>query len=212
MNQDLIIEGQIQLEASEHLEGIDTEQKMRNLRIEAMDRMPVPELQANLIDQSPEFAPQATDDEDESQENDEPLLPSMAFLRRRVLSKTGNIRKFKKSHSSAAIFLDEPDFLDYGEFDIMDRQRRSIQHRGNMKSWHLNSESGDVIFENRMQLVWEGDRAKKKLRKQGRENLRQLGLLDKKGKASLKSHYTQGFSPDDIVEQIKNFLQSSKER
>lgn len=212
MNQDLIIDGQIQFEASENFEGIDTEQKMRSLRIEVMDRTPVPELQAKLIDQSPEFAPQATDDEDESQENDEPLLPSVTLLRRRVLSKAGSIRKCRKSHFSAAIFLDEPDFLDYGEFDIMDRQRPSIQHRGNMKSWHLNSDAGDMTFENRMQLAWEGDRAKKKLRKQVRGDLRQLGLLDKKGKASFKSHYTQGFSPDDIVEQIKNFLQSSTER
>lgn len=185
---------------------------MRNLRLETMAPMPAHGIQARLIDQSPELTPQETDNENGSQENDGPLVPSMTLLHPRILSEAGTIRKMKKSHSSAAILLDEPDFSDYGEFDIMDRQRPSIQHRGNMKSRHLNAEPCDMTFENRMQLVWEGDRAKKKVRKQARESVRQLGLLDKKGKVSLKSQYAKGLLLGDIQEQIKNFLQTSKER
>lgn len=208
----MVAEGQPKLEVQEHVDCINTEQKMRNLRIETVARIPARGFQAKSFDQSLESTPQATDDENDSQENDRPLLPSVAVFPPRILPEAGTIRKTKKSHSSAAITLDEPDFLDYGEFDIMDRQRPSIQNRGNMKCRHFNIEPCDMIFENRMQLVWEGDRAKKKLRKQARENLRQLGLLDKKGKVSLNSQYARGFSIGHVEEQIKNFLQSSKER
>lgn len=185
---------------------------MRNLRIKTTARMPVPAVQANFIDQDPGFTTLTTEDEDGSQENEEPLLPSMTLLHPRALSKAGNVRKSQKSPSSAVIFLDEPSVFDYGEFDIMDRQRPSIQHRGNMKNWHSSLEPCDLAFENRMQLTWEGDRAKKRLRKQAREDLRQLGLLDKKSKVSLKSRYAQGMSLGDLEEQIKIFLESSKER
>lgn len=185
---------------------------MRNLRIETMAQMPVSETRVDLLDQGLEFVPLATDDEDETHEHDDPLLPSMALLHPRVLSKAGNVRNFKKYRSSPAVFLDEADFLDYGEFDIMDRQRPSIQSRGNTRSRHLNAEPPDIVFENRMQLAWEGDRAKKKLRKQARADLRQLGLLDKKGKVSLRSKYAQGLSLGDIEEKFKILLQSSQER
>ena len=208
----MVPEGQTQLEVQEQVDCVNTEQKLRNLRIETAAQMPARGFQAKSIDQSLEFMPQATDDEDGSQENDGLLLPSVAVFPPRILPKAGTIRKPKKSHSSATMNLDEPGFLDYGEFDIMDRQRPSIQNRGNMNSRHFNIEPCDMIFENHMQLVWEGDRAKKKLRKQARENLRQLGLLGKKGKVNLISQNARGFSIGHVEEQIKNFLQSSKER
>ena len=185
---------------------------MRNLHIETLSRVPISKMQMKIVDRDPEFTPLVTDDEDESQENDEPWLTNMTLIHPRVLSKAGNMRKAKKSRSSAAIFLDEPGVLDYGEFDIMDRQRPSIQLRRNARSRRVCSEPCDTVFANRMQRAWEGDRAKKKLRKQAREDLRQLGLLDKKGKISLKSKYTQGLSLGDLEEQIQIFLQSSKER
>lgn len=212
MNQDLVPESENQLEVQEHVDCVINVQNLRNLRVESMARVPAHRLQAKLIDKSPEVTPQATDEEDGSQENDGVRLPSMALLPPWTLSEARTISKMKKPCSSAAISLGEPDLLDYGDFDIMDRQRPSIQRGGNMKSRHLNTESCDMTLESHMQQVWEGDRAKKKLRKQARENLRSLGLLDKKGKGKLKPQNSQGLPLSGVGEQIKNFLQSSEKR
>lgn len=212
MNQDLISEGQLKLEAQANFDYINTEQNMRMLRIENMARKPIPGMYAKIFDLDPEFTPLATDDEDEYQEKDEASLPNMSLLQSQVLPKAGKIKKSKKVRSSAATFPDESDVFDYGEFDILDRQRPSIQPRGKTKNRHINLEPCDLVFENSMQIAWEGDREKKKLRKQAREDLRQLGLLDKKGKASLKSRYSQGLSLGDVEEQLKGFLQSPQER
>lgn len=211
LHQDRIGEGQLQIEVQDHFDTTSTERKMRSLQIETLAEMSVPEMQMRLFDQGLEFTPSVTDDEDEFQENDELLMPNMNLLHSRMLSGTGFIKMSKKSRSSAALFLDEPDVDGYGEFDIMDRQRPSIQSRS-MKIRRLNTQPCDMVFENHMQLTWEGDRAKKKLRKQAREDLRQLGLLDKKGKVSHKSKYSPGFSLGELEEQIKFLLQSSQER
>lgn len=210
-SQEPMEEAQYELGAQEDSD-VSTEQRIRKLRITNTLQNPMTEVHANSRDLDPTTTQRATDDGDESQDKDELSMSSMYLRQSRALSKAGKVRKSKKSHPSPRTFLDESDTFDYGEFDIMDRQRPSIQPRPKRRNRHLTLESTDSVFEDSMQLTWEADRAKKKLRKQAREDLRQLGLLEKKGKASLKSRCVQGLSLVDVEEQLRIFLQSPQER
>lgn len=211
MKQELI-EAQYELGGQGNFDDVSTEQHIRKLRISNTSRNLVAKVHATPLDLDPSTTQRATDDGDEYQGKDELSLSSMYLRQSRVLSKARKIRKSKKGHFSPQAFLDESDIFDYGEFDIMDRQRPSIQHRAKTRNRHLNLQPTDSAFENSMQLTWEADRVKKKLRKQAREDLRQLGVLEKKGKASPKSRYVQEWSLVGVEEQLKIFLQSPQER
>lgn len=73
----------------------------------------------------------------------------------------------------------------------------------------------DTELENSIQLAWENDRAKKKIRKQEREELRAQGLLGKKSKTGSKSEYAEyaeGKAMAYIKNAIEGFLLSSFDR
>lgn len=155
---------------------------------------------------------QETEDEEQDEEEDDALLSRMYIRRSRVVSKARAVRKSEESEGLAVAIPDEHDILDYGEFDIMDRQRPSIQARGKKKDRSLQWASTTSELEQSLQLMWDGDRAKKKARKQAREEFRQLGLLDRKGKVSLKAKYANGLSIGDVEDQIRVFLPSADAR
>jgi hypothetical protein len=149
------------------------------------------------------------EDEDEYQDMDDTYLSNTVLRQYRLQSKAAKARQSKSSLPSSTTLLDEPDEFGYGELGYLDA---SIQPRGRMRRRLLKLEGITPDFESSMQSAWQQDRAKKKQRKQAREDLRQLGLLDHKGRANLKSRYVEGLSIGDIEEEVKIFLQSSRER
>ena len=185
---------------------------MRRVNTADMIHKPRVEIRAKLLGLDSATLHQATDDGDEHQGQDESSLSNVYLRRSRVAPEAEKIRTSEKSNLYLSSIPDENEIFDYGEFDIMDRQRPSIQSRGKKKHRHLPLEPNNSDLERSMQLTWEGDRMKKKLRKQAREELRQLGLLDKKSKVRLNPKYPQDLLPGDAKEQIKVFLQSPQAR
>lgn len=97
----------------------------------------------------------------------------------------------------------------YGTFDIMDLNRPSLGPlpKGRNRITALGLDDDDESA-NRMQVLWENDRSKKKIRKQEREELRSQGLLGHKSKDKAISD----MSPGDIKMAIREFLLSSNPR
>lgn len=93
-----------------------------------------------------------------------------------------------------------------GDYDIMDLNRPSLgrlpKGRSRMAALGLDDEN----TASRMEILWEKDRHKKKIRKQEREELRAQGLLGPKSADSAT------MSSDDIKSAIREFLVSSAAR
>lgn len=95
----------------------------------------------------------------------------------------------------------------YGGFDIMDTERPSLKPKKKGRRGQPPPELDDSDLNEQLQNAWEADRAKKRLKKAEREELRQQGLLGRKGKgANLKVKYQGGIDMEDIVEEIREFL------
>ncbi|KAF2481960.1 hypothetical protein BDY17DRAFT_325463 [Neohortaea acidophila] len=103
----------------------------------------------------------------------------------------------------------------YGEhgFDIMDFDRPSLRPtkkgRKGRPPPELEALSDDELRET-MMSTWDNDRAKKRLKKAEREDLRMQGLLGsagKSGKADLSQKYPLGISTRQIHEELRIFLQ-----
>lgn len=94
----------------------------------------------------------------------------------------------------------------YGTFDIMDLNRPSLRPlpKGRNRIAALGFGDDDESA-NRMHVLWENDRSKKKIRKQEREELRLLGQKS-------KDNATSDMSPGDIKMAIREFLLSSNPR
>lgn len=102
------------------------------------------------------------------------------------------------------------DALDH--VDVIDQDRLNLEKRSRGRRGMPVLELTDTEIENSIHLAWENDRAKKKIYKQEREELRAQGLLGKKYKAGLKSKYTQAMSMAELKNEIEEFLSSSLER
>lgn len=100
------------------------------------------------------------------------------------------------------------DARNYGNFDIMDLDRPSLRRlpkgRSRIAALGLDNDKESTTL---MEVLWENDRSKKKIRKQEREELRAQGLLGQKSKESV----TPGMSWDEIKSEIREFLLSSSE-
>lgn len=105
---------------------------------------------------------------------------------------------------------EESDAKNYGDFDIMDLDRPSLRRlpKGRSRTAALGLDDDDNNNESatRMEVLWENDRSKKKIRKQEREELRAQGLLGPKSKDSAT------MSSEDIKSAIREFLVSSATR
>ena len=119
----------------------------------------------------------------------------------------------RKSKDNRAIpQWDELDGDDYGDFDIMDQERPSLQRPGKKgpKSEDLIAFSDDELMEN-LATSWANDRRKKKMRKQEREQLRAQGLLTgRDGKPDLKTKYRDGISITELKSELREFLKSQE--
>ena len=121
----------------------------------------------------------------------------------------------KRSQSrlpSATILADVLDPGLYNGFDVLDQQGLSSRRRP--KGWRekLSVELSDLELEQSIQIAWEKDRTKKKMRKQERQELRAQGLLGKRNKVDLKAKYSEGMSMLEVKKEIKDFLLSSLDR
>lgn len=100
----------------------------------------------------------------------------------------------------------------YGGFDIMDTERPSLKVKKKGRRGQMPPELDDSDLNEQLQNAWEADRAKKRLKKAEREELRQQGLLARKGKgANLKVKYSGGVTMEDVVEEIRQFLLSDSQ-
>lgn len=108
---------------------------------------------------------------------------------------------------SASAMADALAMDPYGGFDIMDTERPSLKPKKKGRRGQMPPELEDSDLNEQLLNAWEADRAKKRLKKAEREELRQQGLLGRKGKgANLKVKYSGGITMDDVVEEIREFL------
>lgn len=103
----------------------------------------------------------------------------------------------------------------YGEngFDIMDFDRPSLRPTKKGRKGKLPPEVdalSDEDLKEELHGAWENDRAKKRIKKAERYELRSQGLLGasgKKGKADLGVKYREGMTMAQVMEELKTFLQ-----
>lgn len=108
---------------------------------------------------------------------------------------------------SASAMADALAMDPYGGFDIMDTERPSLRQKKKGRRGQLPPELEDEDLNDQLQRAWAADRDKKRLKKAEREELRQQGLLGRKGKGSnLKVKYQGGIGMEDVVEEIREFL------
>lgn len=100
----------------------------------------------------------------------------------------------------------------YGDFDIMDQNRPSLRRKSKGYRGMQPFELSDTELANTMNLNWEKDREKKKMRKIAREELRTQGLLTKKENVDMKAKYPEGMSYGDIKSEVRSFMLSTSER
>ena len=133
-------------------------------------------------------------------------------LAHRAPSRSKRMKVPPSRFPSATVFANVLDQDPYNGFDIMDQQRPSLRKRPKGRRGKLSMELSDSELEQSIQMAWEKDRTKKRTRKQEREELRAQGLLGKKNKIDLKGKYYEGISLDEVKNEIRNFLTSSRER
>lgn len=122
------------------------------------------------------------------------------------------INREQTSFPSATAFADVLEQDPYNGFDVMDQERPSLRKIPKGRRGKMALELSDSELEQSMFLAWENDRSKKKKRKQDREELRAQGLLGKKDKIDLKAKYSEGMSMNQVKNEVRDFLLSSKER
>ncbi|KAF1977138.1 hypothetical protein BU23DRAFT_454211, partial [Bimuria novae-zelandiae CBS 107.79] len=113
-------------------------------------------------------------------------------------------RAFPSASAAADIFEMDP----YAGFDIMDMERPSLRPKKKGRKGQMPPElaGDDSDLNEQMQATWATDRAKKRLKKAEREELRRQGLLGRKGKGpDLSVKYKDGFIMDDVIEEIRDF-------
>jgi hypothetical protein len=111
------------------------------------------------------------------------------------------------SFPSASAFADALDMDAYSGFDIMDTERPSLKPKKKGRRGQPPAELEDSDLNEQLQSAWAADRDKKRLKKVEREELRQQGLLGRKGKSpNLKVKYQGGIVMEDIVEELREFL------
>lgn len=118
------------------------------------------------------------------------------------------------SFPSASLLADTVE--QYGEagFDIMDLDRPSLRPRKKGRKGALPAEVAalsDDDLKQELASQWENDRARKRVKKLEREELRQQGLLGsagRKGKPDLSQKYLEGLNMKQVMDEIRTFMQN----
>jgi len=121
-------------------------------------------------------------------------------------------RKQGSPFVSGSTFADVLDTDPYNGFDVMDHERPSLRRLPKGRRGALPLELSDPELETSMLLAWENDRMKKKFQRQQREELRAHGLLGKNGKVDMKAKYTEGIPIAALRAELRDFLESDRER
>jgi len=130
--------------------------------------------------------------------------------KRRQHRAKGSSKRSQQSFPSASALADALDMDPYNGFDVMDTDRPSLRPRKKGRRSQLPLEIEDTDLNDQIQASWEADRAKKRLKKAEREELRKQGLLGRKGKSpKLSVKYQHGIIMPDVIEEIREFLISS---
>lgn len=212
----------------------DDEDDLRQRRIQAMDDEQLARLWAKQIELGIEDDELIIDDgifgSDDSDEGVGDVDEARAGLAditnsafgQRAANKAG-LRRSRRGHKDLA-FPDASALADtveqYGDngFDIMDYERPSLRPRKKGKKGKLPEELdmiSDEDLRDEMAGAWENDRAKKRLKKAEREELRMQGMLGstgKKGKADLGQKYLYGMNLSQTHEELRVFLQDDGQR
>jgi hypothetical protein len=115
--------------------------------------------------------------------------------------------KREMTFPSASAMADALDMDPYNGFDIMDTERPSLRPKKKGRRGQMPPELDDSDLNEQLQNAWEADRSKKRLKKAEREQLRQQGMLGRKGKApDLKVKYKDGMDMEEVVEEIREFM------
>jgi hypothetical protein len=150
----------------------------------------------------------AADDYFHSSSRADDYIPLNGGRSRGKQGKRGGRKNREPTFPSASAMADALDMDPYNGFDIMDTERPSLKpkkkgRRGQMPFELLD----DSDLNEQLQNAWENDRSKKRLKKAEREELRQQGLLGRKGKApNLKVKYKDGIMMEDVLEEMREFL------
>ncbi|KAF2257553.1 hypothetical protein CC78DRAFT_538439, partial [Lojkania enalia] len=108
---------------------------------------------------------------------------------------------------SASTLADVLDMDPYNGFDIMDTERPSLRPTKGGRRSQLVPELSDEDLKEQLKSIWEADHAKKRIKKAEREELRKQGLLGRKGKSpNLSVKYRDGYSMDQVIEEIREFM------
>lgn len=167
-------------------------------------------------------------DGQEDEEEDQPELSQQVkrsnTLRYENITKSLSFKNFSASPFSNVNNINSYDRLKlhdgfdlYNGFDVMDHGRPSLRQRPKRRHGinPLNLTDTDMFdtdVNNSVRLAWKKDRAKKKIRKQEREELRAQGHLGKKNKPDLKAKYIEGMSMVAFKNEVRSFLLSAAER
>ena len=100
----------------------------------------------------------------------------------------------------------------YNSISNMEYNRSSLRTESKHRRTIAELTFANTDLDDHLQQAWNKDRAKKKARKQEREELRRLGLLGISNKTDLRSVYHNGISSADIAEEVEHFLFSSSQR
>ncbi|KAI4098491.1 MAG: hypothetical protein L6R37_006478 [Teloschistes peruensis] len=112
---------------------------------------------------------------------------------------------------SAMMFADGLDQDPYGGFDVMDRERPSLRKTPKGRRSAPTFELSDTELEASLQVAWDKDRSKKKLRKKEREVLRAQGRLGRPSKTDVKAKYREGISLEQVKFELMDFVASSRQ-
>lgn len=116
------------------------------------------------------------------------------------------------SFPSAAAMADALDMDPYSGFDIMDTERPSLRRQKKGRRGQMPPELDDSDLNEQLQTAWAADRARKRLKKAEREELRRQGLLGRKGKApDLSVKYKDGIDMMEVIEEIREFMMSESQ-
>jgi hypothetical protein len=144
--------------------------------------------------------------DDVSDVPEQPARVDRPWKKRQQRSK-GTPERVQPSFPSASALADALDMDPYNGFDVMDTERPSLRPRKKGRRGQPPPELSDSDLNEQLQATWAADRAKKRMKKAEREELRKQGLLGRKGKApDLKVKYDSGIDMNDIVEEIREFM------
>ncbi|KAL8971214.1 MAG: hypothetical protein Q9183_001162 [Haloplaca sp. 2 TL-2023] len=137
--------------------------------------------------------------------------PKAARRSRRGQRGGGNKHHFGFDFPSATLFADVLEQDPYGGFDVMDQERPSLRKKQKGRRGGPVFDLSDNELEVSLQMAWEKDRSKKKLRKEEREELRAQGLLGRQNDGDVRFKHLEGISFNNVKDELMDFLLSRRQ-